>query len=205
MKLRGFRIELGEIEAVLAEHPKVESAAAIVREDTPGDRRLTAYVVPRADEAVGVDELRDLVRARLPQYMTPAVIVPLESMPVNANGKLDRAALPAPDASRRTVETEFHPPETPIEELLASIWTEILGVERVGIDDDFFDLGGHSLLAVKMTSRIQGAFDVELPLADVFARPTVRELAAAVGRSLTVDAGDDELAELLREIEEVES
>jgi amino acid adenylation domain-containing protein len=201
VKLRGFRIELGEIEAVLAEHPGVAAAAVVVREDVPGDRRLVAYVVGSDEAEPGSDELRDLVRSRLPQYMTPSAIVSLATLPVSANGKLDRAALPAPEAGRRALESDYRPAETPIEELLASIWSEVLRVERVGVDDDFFDLGGHSLLAVKMTARVHAELGIDLPLSEAFARPTIRELAASLARTFTNEAADDELDALLLEVQ----
>ncbi len=204
VKLRGFRIELEEIEAVLREHSGVVAAAAIVREDAPGDRRLVAYVVSAGGEPASTDELRRHLRGRLPEYMIPSVIVPLEALPVSANGKLDRRGLPRPDSSNRIVESEYRKPTTPLEEVLAAIWGEILQVDRVGVDDDFFNLGGHSLLAVKMTSRVQTELGLELPLNDVFAKPTIRELAVVLAQALAAGAaGDDDLETLLLEAEGV--
>jgi amino acid adenylation domain-containing protein len=201
VKLRGFRIELGEIEAVLDGHPDVSAAVAIVREDSPGDQRLVAYVVPAGERTVDAEQLRRLCKTKLPPFMVPSAFVSLDAFPVTANGKLDRRGLPAPDGSRPTLARAYVAPETPVEQTLVSIWSEILGVERIGLDDDFFDLGGHSLLAVKMLSRVQESFDLDLLLHSVFEHPTIRELAVAITAKLLDAAGDDELASLLAEVE----
>jgi amino acid adenylation domain-containing protein len=201
VKLRGFRIELGEIEAVLAEHPEVGAAVAVVREDAPGDRRLVAYVVPSGDTAPNEAELRRLARAQLPEYMIPAAFVVLDSLPVSANRKLDRAALPPPAEVRPTLERAYTPAATPVEETLVELWQGLLGIDRVGADDNFFDLGGHSLLAVKMLSRVRDALGVEVPLTTIFNQPTVRGLAAVVASLMLEEAGDDDLAAFLAEIE----
>jgi acyl carrier protein len=201
VKLRGFRIELGEIEEVLGQHPEVSNAVAIVREDTPGDRRLVAYVVPSGNAQPSLDELRRLAKAKLPPFMVPSAIVVLDSLPVSANRKLDRTTLPAPDGARPELERAFAPPSTPVEELLASIWREVLSIEQVGIDDDFFDLGGHSLLAVTMLSRVQDEFGIELALGVIFARPTIRDLADPVTAELLGDVSEDDLDELIAESE----
>jgi amino acid adenylation domain-containing protein len=202
VKLRGFRIELGEVEAVLDGHPDVSAAVAIVREDSPGDQRLIAYVVAAGAGAPDVEQLRRDCKARLPPFMVPSAFVVIEAFPTTANGKLDRRALPAPDGSRPSLEREYAPPETPIEETLAEIWSEVLGVEQVGRHDDFFDLGGHSLLAVKMVSYVQERFGIDVPLHVVFEHSAMGDLAAAIGVELFDDAGEDELAALLKEIEE---
>jgi amino acid adenylation domain-containing protein len=202
VKLRGFRIELGEVEAVLDARPDVSGAVAVVREDSPGDQRLVAYVVPAAADAPDVEQLRRECKAKLPPFMVPSTFVAMDAFPTTANGKLDRRALPAPDGSRPSLEREYEVPETPVEEILATIWMEVLGVEQVGRHDDFFDLGGHSLLAVKMLSHVQERFDVDLPLHVVFEHPTMGELAAVTGGALLDAAGEDELSSLLTEIEE---
>ncbi len=199
VKLRGFRIELEEIEALLDGHPAVAGAVAAVREDVPGDRRLVAYVVPTADHPLEVDELRKLLKTKLPAFMVPSVFVQLGSLPVTPNGKLDRGALPPPEGARPDLRAPYVMPESPVEEALASIWREVLGVDRVGIDDDFFDLGGHSLLAVKMFARLQDTLGLTLPLAQLFDRSTIRQLAEAVTAELLADAGGDELAQMLAE------
>ena len=201
VKLRGFRIELGEVEAALDAHPDVSAAVAIVREDSPGDQRLIAYVVPAGEQTVELEQLRRLCRAKLPPFMVPSGFVSVDAFPVTANGKLDRRALPAPDGARPAMARSYVAPETPVEQTLASIWSEILGVDRIGLDDDFFDLGGHSLLAVKMLSRVQESFDLSLRLPQVFEHSTIRELAAAIAAELLDAADEDELASLLAEVE----
>ncbi|HEX6902709.1 MAG TPA: amino acid adenylation domain-containing protein, partial [Thermoanaerobaculia bacterium] len=180
VKVRGFRVELGEIEAALAELPGVRQAVVVARsvrsdgsvgsDGSPGDRRLTAYVVGEA----GAAELRESLRGRLPEAMIPAAWVFLETLPLTPNGKVDRKALPEPVAEV----TGWIAPRTPAEEKLAAIWAEVLGMERVGVQDDFFALGGHSLLAVQLASRVREAFGVELPLRRLFEAPTVESLAA---------------------------
>jgi amino acid adenylation domain-containing protein len=201
VKLRGFRIELEEIEAVLDTHPDIAGAAAVVREDVPGDQRIVAYVVPVEGRTVEVDELRRLCKTKLAPYMVPSTFVQLDAFPTTPNRKLDRRALPAPDGLRPDLARSYVAPDTPVEETMASIWREVLGVDRVGIDDDFFDLGGHSLLAVKMLARVQESFGLDLYLGTVFEHSTVRELAIAVTERLMADAGGNELAELLAEAE----
>jgi acyl-CoA synthetase (AMP-forming)/AMP-acid ligase II/acyl carrier protein len=201
VKLRGFRIELGEVEAVLAAHPAVSAAAAAVREDTPGDRRLVAYAVADPAAPPTQHDLRALARARLPSYMVPAAFVLLDALPVSANRKLDRAALPAPGGARPALGRRYAAPETPVEEVLASIWREVLALDRVGVEDDFFDLGGHSLLAVKMLARLADELGVSLPLGAIFERATIRGLAEAVAEQLVREAGDAELRAALAEVE----
>jgi amino acid adenylation domain-containing protein/FkbM family methyltransferase len=180
VKLRGYRIELGEIESVLAQHRSVREAAADVREDVPGDRRLVAYVVAEEGEGCSEAALREHLRERLPEYMTPSAFVLLEALPLTTNGKLDRKALPAPGGERPAWEGEYVAPRTPLEELLAGVWAELLGLERVGVDDNFFALGGHSLLATQLLARLLTIFKTELPLIAVFQSPTVAEFAGAV-------------------------
>ncbi|MDU6749016.1 MAG: amino acid adenylation domain-containing protein, partial [Bradyrhizobium sp.] len=177
VKIRGFRIELGEIEARLSEHADVRDAAVIAREDVAGDKRLVAYYV--SDAAIGAEELRGHLAARLPDYMVPSAYVHLQRLPLTLNGKLDRKALPAPEGDAFAVQA-YEPPQGKIEEELARIWEELLGVARVGRHDNFFALGGHSLLAVQLVSRLRQALGVELALAVLFARPVISELAASL-------------------------
>ncbi|MFD2685535.1 amino acid adenylation domain-containing protein [Streptomyces phyllanthi] len=180
IKVRGFRIEPAEVEAVLAAHPAVRSAVAAV-DGTGAGARLVAHLVP-ADHAEGIpapDELRGFAALRLPEFMVPAAFTELAAVPLTPSGKLDRAALPAPDL-RPALNGHYTPPSTRTEELLAGIWAGLLGVDRVGVEDDFFTLGGHSLLATRVVSRIRTEFGAEVPLAALFGRPTVRGLAGVI-------------------------
>jgi amino acid adenylation domain-containing protein len=179
VKVRGFRIELGEIEAALAQHEGVRDCVVLAREDNPGDVRLTAYVV-HTREGGGADggELRSHLQGKLPEYMVPAFFVFLERLPLMHNGKLDRGALPAPEAAQAG--SEYVAPRTPVEEVVAGIWSEVLRASRVGVNDNFFSLGGHSLLATQVVSRVRDAFAVELPLRNFFEALTLAELAESI-------------------------
>ncbi len=179
VKVRGFRIELGEIEARLSEHEGVREAAVLAREDTPGDKRLVAYYTVREQNSVGAQELRAHVATKLPEYMVPAAYVKLESLPLTPNGKLNRKALPAPEDDAYGVR-QYEAPQGVIEELLASLWTKLLHLERVGRHDNFFDLGGHSLLAVRVIARVREALKVEVAIKDLFARPVLQDFASAL-------------------------
>jgi amino acid adenylation domain-containing protein len=177
VKIRGYRIELGEIETALQQHPAIREAVVLAREDEPGNKRLVAYLVSVQESAPTMEELRSFLRQKLPEYMAPAAYVWLDSLPMTPNGKIDRRALPAPDKTRPELEAAFVAPRTPAEERLAAICAGALGLERVGIRDNFFDLGGHSLLAVQVVSRVRQAFAIELPLRSLFENPTVAGLA----------------------------
>ncbi|HXL94391.1 MAG TPA: amino acid adenylation domain-containing protein [Streptosporangiaceae bacterium] len=181
VKVRGFRIELGEIEAVLERHPVIRAAAAAVREDQPGDKRIIAYIVPATPHppALPVPAIRAHAAASLPDYMLPAAYVRLQALPLTPNGKLDRAALPAPG---HTAPEPGRTPRTPREELLCTLFTEILGIPRISIDDSFFDLGGHSLLAAALISRIRAEFSCELSYTAFFTRPTVAGLSSILAQ-----------------------
>jgi amino acid adenylation domain-containing protein len=180
VKVRGFRIELGEIEAALAEHPGVREAAVVAREDRPGDVRLVGYVSSAAEPRPAPQALAAFLAERLPGYMVPAAWVLLDRLPLTANGKVDRAALPVPSEGGEG--GAYVAPRSPVEEVLAGIWEEVLELQRVGVEDDFFALGGHSLVAAQVTSRVLKAFSVDLPLRVLFERPTVAALAAEVER-----------------------
>ena len=180
VKVRGFRIELGEIEAVLRSHPQVDDAVVLARTDVPGDTRLVGYVVAAAGETISVGDLRSHLRTQLPEYMVPAFIITLDAFPLTPSGKVDRKALPAPDATRPQQETPYVAPRTPTEEKLAAMAAELLGLERVGVEDNFFELGGHSLLATQFISRVRDEFGVEVPLRQLFEAPTVAGIAAAI-------------------------
>jgi amino acid adenylation domain-containing protein len=201
VKIRGFRIEPGEIEAALVSLPAVAAAAVMAHEDPPGERRLVAFVVPREPAAGGdlAAELRRDLGRKLPGYMVPAVFALLPALPLNTNGKVDRAALAASIAMELQTPAEtrrgFVAPRTPIEELLAGTWSAVLGVERVGVHDDFLELGGHSLLATQLLSRVREAFRIELPLASLFEAATVAAQAERVTAALRAAEEKDADAE----------
>jgi len=174
VKLRGFRIELGEIEARLQSHPAVRQALVLVREDRPGDRRLAAYVVPH-DEAPAADGLREYLAATLPDYMLPAAFVSLPALPLSPNGKLARQALPLPEYGSDSAAQTL--PRTPQEQALAEVWQAVLGLQTVGIHDNFFALGGHSLLATQLVARLRRELGVELALRTIFEAPSIAQLA----------------------------
>lgn len=176
VKLRGFRIELGEIESLLAQHPAVRETVVILREDSPNNKQLVAYVVARNDASSElVTQLRHFLQAKLPDYMLPSAFVLLEALPLTPNDKVDRRALPAPDTPSRA--DDLVPPRNPAEQRLANIWADVLAQKQVGIHNNFFELGGHSLLATQVISRLREEFQVELPLRSLFEAPTVADLA----------------------------
>ncbi|HEX7330143.1 MAG TPA: amino acid adenylation domain-containing protein [Pyrinomonadaceae bacterium] len=192
VKIRGSRIELGEVEVSLAAHPSVQTCAVVVRDDAQGGARLVAYVVLHESESTSAKELRTFLSEKLPDYMIPSVVMFLDAMPLTPNGKINRQALPAPGQLRPDLDEAFAAPRTPGEGILASMWEHLLGVERVGINDDFFELGGHSLLAMQLISRVREAFQIEMPLPALFAAPTVATLAVKIEE--IVKAGDGLLA-----------
>ncbi len=180
VKIRGFRIELGEIEAVLGQHPAVQETVVVAREDIPGDKRLVAYLVIKQGPVPTFNELRSFLKEKLPEYMVPSAFMFLDALPLTPNGKVDRRALPAPDRVRPELERAFVASRTPIEEMLAGIWVEVLGLEQVGIHDNFFELGGHSLLTVRLFTQIEKTFGKKLPLAALFQAPTIEQLASVL-------------------------
>ncbi|WP_129649574.1 non-ribosomal peptide synthetase family protein [Peristeroidobacter agariperforans] len=192
VKIRGFRIELGEIEAQIARHPQVKEAVVIAQEDSRGEKRLIAYVVPESNMQLRSDELRTHLRAGLPDYMLPGAFVCLERLPMTLNGKLDTRALPAPDFAGEGARP-YEPPQGEIEQRLAQIWQELLGLQQVGRQDNFFETGGHSMLAIKALSRTNEMLGCALRVVDIYMYPTIRELAARIrGGSVP----DEELVDL---------
>jgi amino acid adenylation domain-containing protein len=177
VKIRGVRIELGELETVLGQHPDVWESVALVREETTGDKRLVAYVTPKPDHTLTTHGLHSYLKQKLPDAMVPSAFVILDTLPLTPNGKVDRRALPEPDWQRPILEQGYVAPRTPFEETLAGIWAQILGIEQVGIRDDFFVLGGHSLLAAQVMSRLRDTLQIELPLRSLFDTPTIAGLA----------------------------
>jgi len=181
VKIRGYRIELGEIEATLREHSNIRDAVVVAREDQPGNKRLVGYFVPRAGQRTTPMELRQYLGEKLPEYMVPAFFVPLQSLPLTPSGKVDRNNLPAPVSDPET-DSILSEPGTPTEKVLAEIWCDVLGVKRIGIEDDFFAFGGHSLLAAKLIVQIERRLHVTLPIINIFQSPTIKQLAQAVER-----------------------
>uniref|UniRef100_UPI0032E03751 phosphopantetheine-binding protein n=1 Tax=Azotobacter salinestris TaxID=69964 RepID=UPI0032E03751 len=198
VKIRGLRIELGEIEAQLLAQPAVREALVVAQEG-PGGARLVGYVAGRDIDA---GTLRERLGRVLPDYMVPGALVVLEALPLNANGKVDRKALPAPE---RAGERAYAAPQGEAEEALAAIWAEVLGIERVGRHDNFFELGGHSLLAVQMAARAQGTLHVQLMVQDVFRRPTLKALAAQLAEQPREDAMAQSFSEIDAFIDSLES
>lgn len=197
VKLRGFRIELGEIETVLSQLTSVREAVVVAREDASGAKRLIAYVVAREEPPPVASEMRDYLKRTVPEYMVPSAFVALETLPLTATGKVDRNALPEPEQVRPELAQVYVAPQTAVEEVLCSIFSEVLQVEPVGVRDSFFELGGHSLLATQISSRVRSAFQVELPLRRLFESPTVERLAEAVLNDREERARVEHTAELL--------
>ncbi len=192
IKLRGFRIELEEVEAVLARHGSVREAVAVVRAVAADDTRLLAYVVPQSLPSSGeaaaeelIAELRQLAHEHLPAYMVPSQIVALPALPHTANGKIDRALLPVPQVARADIQRSYIPPESVLEQAIAGIWRDVLGVEQVGVSDSFFDLGGHSLLMAQVHSRLRTELKIDIPLIKLLEHPMISSLAAYVSRQQT--------------------
>ncbi|MDH3283889.1 MAG: amino acid adenylation domain-containing protein, partial [Acidobacteriota bacterium] len=188
VKVRGYRIELGEIEATLGQHHDVRDTVVVVREDQPGDKRIVAYVTAESGGGPSTSELRDFLKTKLPDHMIPQAFVTLDAMPLTKNGKIDRAALPAPDADRPDVEEAFVAPRNETEQTLAEIWEGVLGSSPIGVRDDFFELGGHSMIAVQLFSRIVDAFKVDLPLDTLFQSPTIESLAEVIDKGHSTES-----------------
>jgi surfactin family lipopeptide synthetase A len=222
VKIRGFRIELGEIENALEFHSGVHEAVVIAREDSPGDRRLVAYIVPKDSlteiesgennpsalliekPVMNVRELRSHLNQTLPEYMIPSQFVFLKGLPISPSGKVDRRALPAPELERSFLEREFVAPRSEIEIKLAKISCDLLGIQQVGIYDNFFDLGGHSLLATQFISRVREELNVELPLRSLFENPTIAGLSETVEKVQKIQTPDRaKILEMLARIEEL--
>jgi len=180
VKIRGFRIEVGEIEVVLGQNPAVGEVAVVPGEDSHGDRHLVAYLAINQNPCPSISEIRSFLKQKLPEYMIPSAFVFLDALPRTPNGKVDHRALPGPDLERSRLETKFIAPRTQVEKVLAKIWGEVLGLERVGVHDNFFELGGHSLLATRVMSRVRDNFEMELPLLRFFETPTITGLTELI-------------------------
>lgn len=203
VKIRGFRIELGEIESILKNIATIKDVVVTVREDNPGEKRLVAYWEPNhgVETVPDSQELRQVLREKLPEYMVPSAIVKLDTLPRTPIGKINKRSLPVPETDNLIAAERYTAPRTPVEELIANLWAETLSVERVGIHDNFFDLGGHSLMATQIVSRIREQFQVDLPLRRLFETPTVASLAVAIAENQAEQQDDAELATMLDELD----
>jgi acyl carrier protein len=200
VKIRGYRVELGEIEAVLSRHPAVREAVVLAR-DVGGEQSLVAYLVCHGETNPTVTELRVFVQSLLPDYMVPSSYVFLDSLPLTTNGKVDRKALPKPDTIRPNLEETFVAPTGAVESALAEIWAEVLGLERVGVHDNFFDLGGHSLLLMQLHGKINEKFQTDISLVELFEHSTVYAQAKRLsnqGSATAETASEEEQAQTLR-------
>ena len=182
VQIRGFRVELGEIELVLAGHPAVRGAA-IVAEGQGEQMRLVGYFIPAQAEAPASGSLRRFLQAKLPDYMVPAALIPLDAFPMTTNGKLDRKALPRPDGSRLDIDLAYAAPQTELEQRIASVFQDVLKIDHVGLHDNFFDLGANSLLLVQVHRKLKNCADCAAPVIRLFQYPTVAGLAAHLAES----------------------
>jgi acyl carrier protein len=203
VKVRGHRIELREIESALARHEEVRAAAVVTREVENGDKQLVAYV--SSDAELNASQLRGYLKERLPDYMVPSFFMTLAELPLTANGKIDRRQLLelAREVSPQQDANEYVAPRTATEEVLADLWTEVLGVERIGINDNFFVLGGHSLLATQLLSRVEKIFNVDLPLRRVFETPTVLGLVDALALAYGDAEAIEDIAQMVKQLREM--
>lgn len=201
VKVRGFRIELGEIESVLREQESVREAIVMALDDKGSEKRLVAYVVTSQGVERNISEFRSQLKERLPDYMIPSAFVFLDALPLTSHGKIDRRALPAPDSERPALAEAFIAPRTPAETSLATIWTKLLGINRIGINDNYFELGGDSLLATQLASQVRSVFEVELPLVELFRHPTLAEMSTSIEEAIIEqmeEISDEEAEQLLR-------
>lgn len=185
VKIRGFRIEPGEIESILRQHPLIQDALVLAREDEPGERRLVAYLVARHIEKPGANEIRNFIKEKVPEYMVPSAFVFLDTLPLTAQGKINRKALPAPEVRGHESAESYTPPRNEVERMIADIWQDVLKIEKVGASDNFFDLGGHSLLLAQVHSRLRNLFDRGISILDLFKYPTISSLALYISPDLS--------------------
>ena len=205
VKIRGQRVEIAEIEMALLDLETVQEAVVVAREDVPGHQRLVAYVVPARHPGPSVSVLRSALARTLPDYMIPSAFVMMSALPAVRTGKVDRRMLPAPGNARPALETPFLGPRTPVEEMLATIWAEVLELKQVGIHDDFLELGGDSLLAHQLISRVLTSFRVTLSVPTLFQAPTVADMAVVIVQHWAEEVGEEELAGLFAEVENLSS
>jgi len=202
VKIRGYGVELAEVEKALRNHTGIKEVGVVTPQTESGETRLVGYFTSHAQRSPSVNELRSCLKGKLPDYMIPSAFVKLESLPLTPNGKIDRKALPDPEKNRPELDTEFVAPKTQVEKELAKIWAEVLGVDQVGVHDNFFDLGGHSLLATQFISRVINTFKVELPIKSLFESPTVADMAVVIAQH---QAGKEEPEEMTRMLADIES
>jgi nonribosomal peptide synthetase DhbF len=196
VKIRGYRVEPAEVELAVGRHPRVAEVAVDARPGASGSPVLAAYLVPAGAEPPGADELREFVAGVLPDYMVPAAFVVMDALPLTANGKVDRRALPDPPAVRPALASAYAPPGSPQEEIVHRAWSEVLKIEGIGREDNFFALGGHSLLATQITARLSAAFDIDLPVRVLFENPTIHRLTKAVELRVIADVTGRPLEDL---------
>jgi acyl carrier protein len=203
VKIRGYRIEVAEIELALQQHAAIKEAVVLAREDQPGDVRLVAYMVAASQPLPTVNALQAFLRQRLPDYMVPAAFVYLETLPLTATGKVDRRAVPPPSTTRPPLAQPFEAPRTPVEEQLARLWAEMLGLDSISIHDDFLALGGHSLLAMRIITRVCDTFRVDVSMRSLLASPTVADMATLIVQHMASSVDSPDLHCLLAEVEEL--
>ncbi|MFC1715410.1 AMP-binding protein [Candidatus Poribacteria bacterium] len=203
LKIRGRRIEAAEIEMAMLKLDTIKEAVVVAREDSHGDQRLVAYFVPNEGTSSTASMLRRTLAESLPDYMVPSAFVVMDAMPLTPGGKLDRKSLPDPGTARPELDTAFIAPRTPEEDTLAGIWSDVLGLDKVGIYDDFFDLGGNSLLATQIISQVVNTFQVRVPLRDLFRSPTVADMAVVLTQNMIEKAETDGLKQILAGLEKL--
>jgi len=201
VKVRGYGVEIAEVEKALRDHAAISEVVVVGKQDESGETRLVAYFISHGPSVPYVTELRRFLGEKLPDYMIPSTFVALETFPLTPNGKIDRKALPTPGKSRPALDTVFEEPRTPIEKELAQTWSEILSLQEIGVNDNFFDLGGHSLAATRVVTQVIKKFKLEMPLHALFAAPTVAEMAAVITASQGKKIGEANLERMLAELE----
>ena len=203
VKIRGYRIELGEIEAVLSRHQGIKDVVVSVSEETSGDKRLVAYVIPKEGKTPQNNELNEFLKKNLPEYMIPSFFVMMDAFPLTPSGKVSRRGLKSPKKIKRDGEIPLAAPRTPTEAEMTTIWMDVLGVGQIGIHDNFFHLGGHSLLATRIISRLKATFQVDFPLRILFESPTIAEIAEEIDQRLARRMEPSEMKELLDKLEDI--
>ena len=201
VKIRGYRIELGEIDAALSEFPAISAVATSVHNDLHDEKMLVAHYTTSEKDPLAVADVKTFLRTKLPEYMIPSHLVMLDAMPLTPNGKIDRKALPAPEAQRPDLGESYEAPRTPLEETIVSTWNDVLGLEKIGVHDNFFDLGGHSLQATRVIARLRTPLQLDVPLRLFFENPTVAELAIAITELQASSENDDDIMKMIEELE----